>query len=122
MLLLVASNALESLLDRAGIVRKELAFEFAPVVSFRSPYRLFNTVLGFFVQCTVATLEGFFLLFQFNFQVFVEPWLIVAEHYQCWNAFYTTLASTVPATCFIYGLMIHSVQIDPLRTCNKAGQ
>ena len=33
MLLLVASNALESLPDRAGIVRKELAFEFAPVVS-----------------------------------------------------------------------------------------
>ena len=28
MLLLVASNALESLPDRAGIVRKELAFEF----------------------------------------------------------------------------------------------
>ena len=81
MLLLVASNALESLPDRAGIVRKELAFEFAPVVRFRFPYRLFNTVLGFFVQCTVATLEGFFLLFQFNVQVFREPWLIVAEHF-----------------------------------------
>ena len=43
------------------------------------------------------------------------------DHYQCWNAFYTTLASTVPATCLIYGLMIHSVQIDPLRICSKAG-
>ena len=44
MLLLVASNAQESSPDRAGIVRKELAFKFALVVSFRSPYRLFNTV------------------------------------------------------------------------------
>ena len=25
----------------------------------------------------------------------------------------------MPATCFIYGLMIHSVQIDPLRICSK---
>ena len=51
MLLLLASNALETLPDKAGIVRKELTFEFAPVVSFRSPYRFFDTVLGFF--CTV---------------------------------------------------------------------
>ena len=61
MLLLVASNALESLPDRAGIVRKELAFEFAPVVSFRSPYRLFNTVLGFFVQTLDRPISNFFL-------------------------------------------------------------
>jgi len=81
MLLLVASNALESLPDRAGIVLKELAFDFAPALGFRSPYRFFDTVLGFFVQCTVATLEGFLLLFQFNFQVFGEARLIVAEQF-----------------------------------------
>ena len=88
MLLLVASNALECLPDRAGIARKELAFEFAPVVSFRSPYRFFDTVHGFFVQCSVATHEGSLLLFQFNFQVFGEPRLIVAEH------FHTLLGNT----------------------------
>ena len=59
MLLVVASNALGSLADRAGIVRQELAFEFAPVVSFHC--RFVDTVLGFFVQCTVGALESFLL-------------------------------------------------------------
>ena len=30
------------------------------------------------------------------------------NHCEGLNAFFTTLASTVPATCFTYGVMIHS--------------
>ena len=65
----------------AGIVRKELAFDFAPLVSFHSLYRSFDIVLGFLAQCTVAALKSFLFLFQFYFTI-DEQRLIVAEHYQ----------------------------------------
>ena len=69
MLLLVASNSLESLPDRAGILWKELAFDFAPVVGFRSPYRFFDTVLAFLYSARSPLLKAssfcFSLIFRF---------------------------------------------------------
>ena len=50
-------------------------------LSSRNPYCCCDIVLGFLVQCTVAALESFVLLFTFYFKVSSEPQLIVTEHF-----------------------------------------